>query len=410
MTQAATLSSSLKLKVRAHEGQRKMLASEAFCTAAIAGTGGGKTSSGFVWSAIQLVTNPGMVGLIAEPTDDMVTKVLLTPRPGLPDYVSFMRKFDPDLVYNKGEGSIRSKLGTVYLASAFNPDTWQGGQLGWIWLDEAGLMKRLAFTTAMQRAGYYDGKLLITTTPYNMGWLKSDVYDSWMSGDEDYTVVNYPTLANPTYPRDVIERARRTLSPERFAMMYEGKFGRPEGMIYQSFDEAKHVVDDFEIPARWERIGGFDFGFNHPAAGLMIAKDDDGRYFAYREYYEREKTARHAGRVLAGRGGEGFIWFCDSARPDNIRELRDLGLSAVPANKEVLDGIDTVYELFASDRLFVFRSLANLRDELGSYVWKQDPKTDEWMDEPVKENDDLCDALRYALHSTLSRTGLTVHF
>lgn len=409
----ATSSNSKTLKINAHDGQRETIESfgrrEALVTAAVAGTGGGKTVSGYVALVTAMALRPGQIWVVAEPTRPMIERILLTPAPGRYTLPQFLAFFDPDMVYLKSKGMIHHKWGTVVLASAENPDSLQGAQCGGIWLDECGLMSRLAYLTAIQRVGFYGGNLLLTTTPYNLGWLKADVWDRWVDGDASLTCVNYSSLANPKYPREMVEEARTRMSAERFSMMYEGKFGRPEGMIYNCFDDAVHVVDDFPIPDSWERSGGFDFGFNHPAAGLALARDDDGVWYAFHEYYEREKTARYAGEQLRGAGLAGMTWFADPARPDSIVDLRKEGLGAVAANNEVLDGIDTVYGLFKTGRLKIFRSLRWLRDELGSYCWEQDRATGEWLDKPVKEHDDLADALRYVLHSVESRSRLALH-
>ena len=35
--------------------------------------------------------------------------------------------------------------------------------------------------------------------------------------------------------------------------------------------------------------------------------------------------------------------------------------------------------------------------ELSSYSWKKDKKTNEYLNEPVDDNNHLCDALRYGI-------------
>jgi hypothetical protein len=94
-------------------GQGAVLRSKRFCTAAIAGTGGGKTVVGYVWLLISMIQRPGMVWVVAEPTQPMVQRVLLTSagdRPTLPD---FLARFDPDQVFLRSKGILRHRLGTV---------------------------------------------------------------------------------------------------------------------------------------------------------------------------------------------------------------------------------------------------------------------------------------------------------
>jgi PBSX family phage terminase large subunit len=351
-----------------------------------------------------MVDRPGQIWVVAEPTSDMIDRILLTPSPGKYTLPDFLSRFDPQLVFLRSKGIIRSKLGTVVFATGERPSSIQGAQLGGVWLDEAGLMKYEAFATALQRCGFYDGKILITTTPYNMGWLKTQVYDKWVAGDPDYNVIKFSSLANPLYPRAMYDRAKRTMSPARFRMLYEGDFGRPEGMIYDCFDETKHLVDPFDIPIEWERSGGLDFGFNNPTAGVFLAKDGDGVYYWYDEHYVREQTLdRHAAQLTA-KGGGSWQWFADPSAEQQIAELRRRRMTVTGAVNDVQAGIDTVYAMMAAGRLKIFRTCVNGIDELSSYAWKKQDAG--FTDEPVKEYDHLMDALRYALHTQEGRTGL----
>ena len=403
-----SLSSSLKLVVRAHPGQLEALRSEAFCVAPIAGTGGGKTSIARVWLVKEMAKRPGMLWLWAEPVSDMVDRIALTTTAKSMSVPDFLKWFDRKQVFLSSKGLVRNRLGTVAFVSAHNPDSWQGGHLGGAVLDEAGLMKREAFETALQRVGLSGGSLFLPTTPYNMGWLKTDVADRAKDGDKDYHVVRFPSLANPAYPREAVERARRTMSPARFAMMYEGEFGRPEGMVYDCWDVGRHVVDDFAVPADWYRVGGVDFGYNDPTAGVWLARNGDGVWYWYREHYRRGATLSVHARALGLNGGRGGVWYADPSGAQQQAELRRHGLRVRDADNDVQAGIDTVYELLMTDRLRVFRSCKHGLDEVEGYVWKRDRGG--FTDEPVKERDHLMDALRYALHSVEKRprVGLRV--
>ena len=399
----ATLSSLLKLRVRPHWGQLQVLRSQTFCTAAIAGTGGGKTVNGVVWLLLQMVTHPGQSWVVCEPTLDMVERILFTSSPGRMSLVDVLGKFDPEQVFLRSKGILRHRLGTVFFVSAERPEALQGAHVGGVWLDEGGLMKREAWLVALQRVGYARGKILITTTPYNMGWLKSLVYDPWRAGDKDYTVIQFPSTANPRFPPEAMERARRSMSPTRFRMLYEGEFGRPEGMVYDVYEPGKHLVDDFSVPAEWQRLGGVDFGFNNPTAGVFLARDPDGVYYWYAEHYQREATLAVHAAALKGQDNVP-LWYGDPSAKQQMLELRRLGVNVVPGDNDVNAGIDTVYSLFAAGRLKVFRSLKWAVDELESYVWEKGQ--DGFKDRPLKENDHLMDALRYALHSHEKRPGL----
>jgi hypothetical protein len=387
----------LKLRVRAHAGQQEALESRAPVTAVIAGTGGGKTSNGYVDQVLEMVRFPDERWIIAEPTEKMLERVLFSSSPRLPSFIDFMKRFDPHQVFLRSKGVLRHRLGTIFFGTGERAEAWQGAHVRGIWLDEGGMMPREAFLVAFQRVGFSGGRLRITTTPYNMGWLKTDVYDRWAKGDKDYKVIEFPSSANPSFPRAVLERARRVMSPTRYKMMYEGKFGRPEGMIYDCWKPGEHVVEPFELPVGWERLGGLDFGYNHPTAGAFVARDGDGVYYLYAEHRESEKTLLYHSTVLKAKMGGMFKWWGDPSAKQQLRELQQMGIPIQPANNDVKAGIDTVYSLMAAGRFKVFNTCKWFLDELEGYVWKKGDLGFE--DQPVKERDDLMDAVRYALHS-----------
>ena len=398
-------SRSSKLEIRLHSGQVPIVESDVWCTAAIAGTGGGKTVVGYPWLIKEMQRRPGMLHLVAEPTLDMVQRVLLTATPGRPDLITFLRWFDKSAVYLRSKRLLHHRLGTVALVSAENPDAWQGAHIGSCWLDECGLMSRLAWITAVQRVAYASGRILATSTPYNMGWLKTDIYDPYHAGNTDIVVSQFPSTSNPHYDPAVIERARGLMSAERGRMMFDGQFGRPEGMIYDCYDDEFVLVDDFVPPSTWQHFGGLDFGFNHPFAGLAAARNPDGVYFLYWEYKRSERTIGHHSVAIKASGpAAGARWYCDPSGAQFILELQGLGISATGGNNDVAAGIDKVYELMAGGRLKICRSLHHVRDEIEGYEWQREKDDTGFSDDPVKLNDDLVDALRYMLMGA-ERTG-----
>ena len=94
------------------------------------------------------------------------------------------------------------------------------------------------------------GPILITTTPYNLGWMKQELYDKVKHGQRrDVEVVNFSSLMNPNFPRNEYYERKRTMQPWRHAMRYDGKFTRPAGLIYSSFIDAPAVIDTHTSPS-----------------------------------------------------------------------------------------------------------------------------------------------------------------
>ena len=60
-----------------------------------------------------------------------------------------------------------------------------------------------------------------------------------------------------------------------------------------------------------------------------------------------------------------------------------------------MSGIEEVARLMKTGHFFVSDSVVQFKDEIYQYVWNE--KTGE----PVKQNDDVLDALRYAIYSDI---------
>ena len=125
----------------------------------------------------------------------------------------------------------------------------------------------------LRRLSLHQGRVCAGTTIYNMGWLKTEIYDAWADGDPDIDVIQFESTTNPAFPQAEFERAKRTMQDWRFQMFYLGQFARPIGLIYNAFTDDM-LVDPFSIPADWKRVMGIDFGGANTAT-VLLAEDPD---------------------------------------------------------------------------------------------------------------------------------------
>ncbi len=301
----------------------------------------------------------------------------------------------------------------VLFAHADDPETLEAMSAKAAWLDEAGQsrFKLQSWEAIQQRLSVDRGRCLITTKPYTFGWLKQKIYDPWKASNglhPDIDVIEFDSLMNPAFPPEEYERARRELPPWRFQMMYQGKFTRPAGLIYDAFDPIQHVCPRFLIPLHWPRYGGLDFGAVHTAAVFLAGEIGPGgyatgRYFAYRTY--------HPGRKIGG-GSRTALEHVQALRAGEPDLLQFAGGSAVeeqwrsefgaaglyvrdPQVRDVEVGIERVNTLIRAARLIVFSDCYDLLDELQSYS----RETDELgrSTEKIADKDEFhcADALRY---------------
>lgn len=193
----------------------------------------------------------------------------------------------------------------------------------------------------------------------------------------------------------------------------KGLWVAAEGVIFDEFDAKRHVVERFEIPSDWRRFWTMDFGFTHPMVIQRWAEDPDGRLYMYGEYYRTRETvdviAKEHVEILKNEPKPEAI-IADHDAEGRAVFAREIGLPTVPAKKVVLDGIQAVQRRFRNrddgkPGIFFFRDAVMRRDqrqadekkptstleEIPGYIWRDHAK----KEEPVKENDDGCDAMRY---------------
>jgi len=407
----------VKVEISPFLGQAQLLWDEKARTlAAIAGTGGGKTQLGYWWLWRRMQQYPGFGWLVAEPTFNMLAKILINSSdPNRPDLLTWLQRvgFRPD--YHAVDKIIETDYGKIYLASADNPDTMQGAAVRGAWLDEGGMMSLVAHQTALQRVSLFDGQELITTTPYNRGWLKTEIADK---ADSDYIhVEKWKSTANPVFPRHVYEEMRsgpNAMQRYRFRMMYDADFERPSGMIYNNFNADRCVVEPFQIPVSWPRYVGIDYGPVHTAV-LWFAKAPSvynewpaGTYFAYREYLEGNKSiAQHVRDLNALCEGEDIVRKTGSAVAAERqwrREYSEAGFHIQECSiNDVEIGIDRVYALHSQDMIVYFNTLKHTLSQKEEYSRKLDASQLPTNQIDKKAEYHFMDAERYLVASGTGR-------
>jgi len=365
--------------------QKKVFFSKKEIILFVGGTGTGKTWLAARWVILKALKDSGEYLLISPSLKLMKRTLWKEVKKVLKEWGIPFEKNEQDMIISLLNGS------KLYGISADNPDRMEGVHAKGAVYDEAGQVdKREVFETAYRRLRFYGGQLLITTTPYRWNWLKK-IYDKAKLGDENIELITAKTIENPYYPREEIEKAKKEMPEWRFRMFYEGVFTKPLGLIYTDYE----LVQAFEIPRNWIKIRGLDFGFNHPTAVIWLAKSPEGIWYAYKEFKKSGITLDELYEILKK---ENIPTYADPEMKQGIETLKRRGLDIRTAKKDVLPGILFVQSLFKQKKLKIFANLTNTIDELSSYSWKLDAN-EQPIDEPVKENDDLLDALRYALFS-----------
>ncbi len=383
-----------------HRGQTRAWDSARRFVFVIAGTQGGKTCFGPVWLEREMqASGPGDYFAVTATYDLFKLKLL----PELRRHFEEQRHWG---TYGASERVIESidKKTRIILRSADAEGGLESATANAAWLDECGQnnFRIGAWEAVQRRLSLSQGRVLGTTTPYNLGWLHTEVFQRWQHGDPNFDVVQFESIMNPAFPRAEYDRAKATLPTWKFEMFYRGNFSRPAGQIYGDFSD-DHIIDDFGIPAEWPRYVGIDFGAVNTAT-VWIAHDvSTESMFLYRATLEGNmSTDQHVAKAQERSRGERVVgWYGGSA--SETQQRWDWGAAGLgvqqPAIGDVEAAIDRVISLLKQYRLFVFRSCVGMVDEFHTYSRVLDDRGQPTEKIQDKETFHLLDALRYVVGS-----------
>lgn len=238
------------------------------------------------------------------------------------------------------------------------------------------------------------GEVMFISTPKGF----NHFYDLYQleNTDQDYKSFHFTSYDNPFIPAEELDKAKEEITEDRFAQEYLADFRKTEGLVYKEFNRGIHITEKF--PETYaDTILGIDFGYTNPAAIVPIKIDNDNSYWIKEEWYKQKQTTEQ----IAEQANLYKPTKCypDPAEPDRIEILRRTGLNCREASKDVVAGIDHVRELFKQNRIHIHPDCKSLIMELETYRYPDKKPDQNEQEKPIKENDHLLDALRYALYT-----------
>ncbi len=396
-----------------HPGQTRTWDSLKRFPTMLSGSQGGKTSFGPHWLKREIdICGPGDY-LAVTATFPLLTLKML------PEFLKVFRDLYNLGTYNDShkvfeyyydKTNTRSPRTRIIFASAANPESIESATAKGAWLDELGQKQfRLGSWEAInRRLAIHQGRGLITTTPYGLGWQKQEIFDRWEDDlkakrESDFDIIQFDSTMNPAFSTAEFERARRLLPTWKFNLFYRGRYDRPAGLIYDCFETAQRIRRPWnKPPAGWMCYVGHDFGQNNTAA-LWFAQDPaTGFLYVYREYLAGGlSSAGHAAKFIELSEGENILRRTGGALT-NEEGYRDAYTAAgwpiiAPTLKGVNAGIDRVYGWFKTQKIFIFDDLRETLDDLDTYSYKLDDKYQPTEEIEDKQDFHLMDSMRYAL-------------
>ena len=213
-------------------------------------------------------------------------------------------------------------------------------------------------------------------------------------------------------------RDNLTITPERLADIeaqydknsiwykrdIEGKRCSPEGLIYDMFDPARHVIPADKLP---QTEGNYyvsaDYGIQNANVWKLWRRiKGTNNWLCLRESYysgREEKKQKTDEQLL-----ELLLKMLDGIKPEKIiidpsaasmiALLRSRGMATLQADNDVLSGISDVARMLSGGRLFYSSECKHTIAEYGLYAWDE-KAAERGEDKPLKTNDHCMDADRY---------------
>lgn len=278
---------------------------------------------------------------------------------------------------------------------------WMGEAFDLVWLDEEPPPD--IYSQALRSVIKTGGQVILTFTPESG---ITEVVGQFMNNLAPGQALVTATWNEAPHLDDATKRQLlAAFPPHERDMRSRGVPMLGSGAVF-TVPEEEVAVEPFTIPEHWPRIGGIDFGFDHPFAAAWVAydRDADVAYIYHVAKIQRATVAIHCESLRARGGWIPFAWPHDGHTHDRgsgealAQQYRNAGVLMLPEHFEnpeggnsVEAGLSALRERLETGRLKVFSHLGDWFSEYRTYHYK-DGKL-------VKLNDDLMSATRYAVQS-----------
>lgn len=295
----------------------------------------------------------------------------------------------------------------VYCFDGSNSDAWKkvrGFTAAGAFLNEATALHDTFVKEVISRCSYQGARIIMDTNPENpMHTVKVDYIDKTgqrlENGKLNIKAFNFTLDDNIFLSKEYTDSIKLSTPT---GMFYDrdilGQWVSGEGVIYKDFNQHKHFINRSDIPSKdiTSYFCGVDWGYEHYGS-IVLMGEINGTYYLLKEiaaqHQEIDYWVDQAKELIKEYGS--MCFYCDSARPEHVKRFKREGIYAVNADKSVVAGIEQVARLYKQDKLFIVDDATRFKEEIFMYAWNGR------TGEPVKQFDDVQDAVRYAIYSRL---------
>jgi PBSX family phage terminase large subunit len=295
-------------------------------------------------------------------------------------------------------------------------DLIQGVTLAGCLFDEVALMPMSFVNQATARCSVDGSKFWFNCNPEGpFHWFNVD----WVGHLEEKNILylHFDMDDNLSLSEDIKTRYRSMYTGVFYKRYIEGRWAVADGLIYDMWDESANSFTDADWTpqsAYHTRIITVDYGTTNPMAWLDVYDDGhtlwlwDEYYYSSRERQIQQTDAQYGDDldVFVGEDRRVREVILDPSAASFKVELRNRGYLVRDADNTVDDGIRMTGTMIAKRKVRAHVRCVNLRKELYAYAWDSKKAMERGKEEPLKQNDHLCDALRYYVKTKIRRWRL----
>lgn len=291
-------------------------------------------------------------------------------------------------------------------------DLIQGITLAGLFCDEVALMPESFVNQATGRCSVDGSKFWFNCNPAGpYHWFKVNWIDK--RREKHLIYLHFTMDDNLSLSERIKERYRSMYSGVFYQRYILGKWKVAEGIIYDMFDEAKHIVKDVKESLLPKYYVSCDYGTQNATVFLLWQQKARGGWICIDEYYysgrekEKQKTdGEYADDLEVFLGGiEIEAVILDPSAASFRAELKKRGYRVKKAKNDVENGIRFTGNCLNNGMIQFLSKCMNTEKEFNSYIWDS-KAADHGEDKPVKEHDHCMDAVRYFCYTIIRKPNV----
>lgn len=273
------------------------------------------------------------------------------------------------------------------------------GYLCWCWIEEAYQVKSEDDFNKLDMSirgvlpeGYFK-RFMITFNPWNENhWLKRRFFDT---PSDDVLTLTTTYECNEWLGEDDIRlfEIMKAKHPRRYNVEGCGNWGISEGLIFDNWKEEEFDYTELQGTL----CVGLDWGYVDATAIMQSILDEKNKkIYVFSEWYKSNVITEQIFNALVKLGLQKSTIIADSARPEQIEEIKRKGIRNIRACTKGPDSIINGINKLLEYQIIVHPNCQHLISEFENYSWDKD-KNGNTIEKPI---DDWChciDSLRYSL-------------